>query len=63
MLDGPNRRLVSAARTRAMVAHGLPEHPITVIAANAFNNDTDAVERYIFCLLLTALSAGIGAAP
>lgn len=36
-----NRRVVSTARRRAIVAHGMPDNRATVAAAYAFSNDTD----------------------
>lgn len=38
--------IASAARTRAMTAHGMPEHPATATAVDVLNDDTDAIQ---FC--------------
>lgn len=38
------KHAVSTARTRAMTAYGMPEHPATTVAGDdAYCNDTDAV--------------------
>lgn len=54
---GRNRRISSMTKMTGMGAHGVPEYPSTIAAADALNNNS-------FCNLLPPLlSAGVGTSP